>query len=84
MIKAAENIAIDGTNFWAEIEPSSPGRVKREWLIRWWIEIMSDEENGSHYIMLDTGAITLRQALRKAQISVSNAIDVYELEIKEK
>lgn len=77
----------DGRSFWSWIRG---GRSWKEPHIRWWYEVHSvnspkTEDNptgmGYHYIELDGGAMTLRQAMYKASRAVSDK--VYELDIEE-
>lgn len=54
------------------------GRSWREPHIRWWVEVMSDLDGGTHHINQDTGATTFRGALWQAQNAVDAAIEEHE------
>lgn len=85
--------ASNGRTVYAELLPSSPGRVWREKHIRWWFEIHETDdptlpvpENvGAHHYLFDGGAMTLRGAIWKATAGVEAAIEqIQESGLREK
>lgn len=91
MIIVGEETTIKGVKYWAEIVPSPPlvvmrrgaslrhlfttGRTWKQPFCRWWIEVMSDTDGGTHHIDQDTGASTLRRAIYKAYEAVEDAME---------
>lgn len=57
------------------------GIINRKWNephIRWWVEIYSSLDGGSHHITRDTGSITLRGAMMKAAEAVDQVVEEIE------